>query len=171
MRYQFPSASTLHFASLELHGIVVLRKLSIVGTLVGTIRIQLFNGRIRYAFAVFHRLLKKMAVCKYCSFNLNGSDNAWLAFLYSLCDVGCIALHLLVVLGTIGCIWIVRILKTVCLYLLLVSKNSLSVLYDILFIKQTLKNIVLRRGFRKNRKHLHDEVANYGKIALKRFRV
>ena len=77
--------------------------------------------------------LKEMAVCKYCSFNLNGSDDVRLAFLYSLCDVGHIALHLLVVLGTIGCIRIVRILKAVCLYLLLVSKYSLSVHYDILF--------------------------------------
>ena len=77
---------------------------------------------------------------------LNGSDDVRLAFLYCLCDVGHIALHLLVVLGTIGCIRIVRILKTVCLYLFLVSKYSLSVHYDILFIKQTLKKIMCRRN-------------------------
>lgn len=144
MWYQFPSASTLHLASLELHGIVVLCKLSIVRTLIGTICIQVFNRRIRDTFTVFHGLLKKMAVCKYCCLNLNGSDDVRLAFLNSLCDVGHIALHLLIVLGTIGCIRIVRILKTVSLYLLLVSKNSLSVLYGILFIKQTLKKIMYR---------------------------
>ena len=86
MRNQFPSASTLHFASLELHVIVILRKLSIVGTLVGTIRIQLFNGRIRDAFAVLHRLLKKMAICKYSSFNLYGSDNAGIHTLEEIKD-------------------------------------------------------------------------------------
>ena len=171
MWYQFPSASTLHLASLELHGIVVLCKLSIVWTLIGTICIQVFNRRIRDTFTVFHSLLKEMAVCKYCSFNLNGSDDVRLAFLYSLCDVGHIALHLLVVLGTIGCIRIVRILKTVCLYLLLVSKYSLSVHYDILFIKQTLKKIMCRRSSRKSCQHLHDEITNSGKIALKRIRV
>ena len=109
MWYQFPSASTLHLASLELYGIVVLCKLSIVRTLTGTICIQVFNRRIRDTFTVFHGLLKKMAVCKYCCFNLNGSYDARLALLYSLCDIGHIALHLLVVLGTIGCIKIIRI--------------------------------------------------------------
>ena len=104
MWYQFPSASTLHLTRLELHGIVVLSKLSIVRTLIGTICIQVFNSRIRDTFTVFHGLLKKMAVCKYCCFNLNGSDDVRLAFLYSLCDVGHVALHLLVVLATIGCI-------------------------------------------------------------------
>ena len=143
MRYQFPSASTLHLASLELHGIVVLCKLSIVGTLIGTISIQLFNCRIRDTFTVFHRLLKKMTVCKYSCFHLNGSDDAGLAFLYSFCEVGYIALHILVVLTTIGRIWIVRILKTVSLYLLLVSKNNLSVLYDIreFGIRNTIKKL------------------------------
>lgn len=149
MWYQFPSASTLHLASLELHGVMVLRKLSIIGTLIGTIRIQVLNGGIRDTFTVFHRLLKKMTVCKYSCFHLDGSDDAGLAFLYSFCDVSHIALHLLVILATIGRIWIVGVLETVSLYLLLVSKNSLSVLYDILFIKQTLKKIVLRRGLRK----------------------
>ena len=51
-------------------------------------------------------------------------DDVRLAFLYSLCDVGHIALHLLVVLGTIGCIRIVRILKAVCLYLLRLKQES-----------------------------------------------
>ena len=171
MWYQFPSASTLHLASLELHGIVVLRNLLIVRTLIGTICIQVFNRRIRDTFTVFHGLLKKMAVCKYYCLNLNGSDNARLAFLNSLCDVGHIALHLLVVLGTIGCIRIVRILKTVSLYLLLVSKNSLSVLYDILFIKQTQKKIMCRGSGRESSQHLHDKITNSGKIALKRIGV
>ena len=153
MWYQFPSTATLHLTCLELHGIVIIRKLSIVWTLIGTICIKVFNGRIRDTFTVFHSLLKEMAVCKYCSFNLNGSDDVRLAFLYSLCDVGHIALHLLVVLGTIGRIRIVRILKTVCLYLLLVSKYSLSVRYDILFIKQTLKKIMCRRSSWKHRRH------------------
>ena len=99
MWYQFPSTATLHLTCLELHGIVVLCKLSIVWTLIGTICIQVFNGRIRDTFTVFHSLLKEMAVCKYCSFNLNGSDDVRLAFLYSLCDVGHVALHLLVILG------------------------------------------------------------------------
>ena len=171
MWYQFPSASTLHLTCLELHGIVALCKLSIVRTLIGTICIQVFNSRIRDTFTVFHSLLKEMAVCKYCSFNLNGSDDVRLAFLYCLCDVGHIALHLLVVLATIGCIRIVRILKTVCLYLLLVSKYSLSVHYDILFIKQTLKKIMCRRSSWKSCQYLHDEITNSGKIALKRIGV
>ena len=77
-------------------------------SLVGTICIKVFNGRIRDAFAVFHRLLKKMAVCKYSSFHQNGSDDARLAFLYCLCDVGHIALHLLVDLGCHEAIELVR---------------------------------------------------------------
>ena len=92
MWYQFPSASTLHLASLELHGIVVHRKLSVVETMTGTICIQVFNSRMRDAFTIFHSLLK-MAVCKYCCFNLNGSDDVKLVFLYSLCYIGYIALH------------------------------------------------------------------------------
>ena len=76
-----------------------------------------------------------------------------------------------VVLATIGCIRIVRILKTVCLYFLLVSKYSFSVLYDIQLIEQALKNIMCRRSGRKSCQHLHDEITNSGKIALKRISV
>jgi hypothetical protein len=113
----------------------------------------------------------KMAVCKYNCFYLNRSYDAGLASSTIFCDVGQIALHPLAILATIGSIRIVRILKTVSHYLFLVSKNCLSVLYDILFIILTLKKIVLWRGCRKNRKQLHYEVANYGKIALKRLGV
>ena len=45
-------------------------------------------------------------------------------------------------MGVSAPIVIVRILKTVCLYLLLVSKYSLSVHYDILFFKQTQERSV-----------------------------
>lgn len=78
-----------------------------------------------------------MTICKYCSFHLNGSDDVGLSLLHGFCDIGHIALHLPVVLVTVGRIRIIRILDTIRLYLLLVPQDSLSVLYGILFVKQT----------------------------------
>lgn len=122
----------------------------------------------RDTFTVFYSFLKEMTICKYCSFHLNGSDDVGLSLLHGFCDIGHIALRLPVVLFTAGCIRIVSILDTIRLYLLLVPQDSLSVLYDILFIKQTFKKIMRYSGGRKSNKHLHDEIACPCNIALKR---
>ena len=53
--------STLHLASLELHGIVVLCKLSIVWTLIGTICIQLNAS----SFQIFADAAAKQIICIY----------------------------------------------------------------------------------------------------------
>ena len=52
MRNQFPAASALHFTSLELHIIVGLGKLSVLRTLVGTVGIEAFDGRVCNSLAV-----------------------------------------------------------------------------------------------------------------------
>ena len=48
------------------------------------------------------------------------------------------------------------------------NRQQVKMLYGILFIKQTLKKIMYRGSGRKSCQHLHDEIANSGKIALKR---
>lgn len=126
---------------------------------------------IRDTFTVFYSFLKEMTICKYCSFHLNGSDDVGFPLLHGFCDIGHIALHFPVVLVTVGRVRIIRILDTVRLYFLLVPQDSLSVLHDILFVKQTFKKIIRYGGGRKSNKHLHDEIAYPCDIALKRVRV
>ncbi len=75
MRYQFPSASTLHLASLKLHVVMISGKLTVLGTPVGTVGIQVFYSGSGYPFAVSDSLPKEMAVGKDCSFYLYGGDD------------------------------------------------------------------------------------------------
>lgn len=139
MRYKFPAASTLHLAGLELHVIVPFGKLAVLGTLVGAVGIQVLYSGVGNSLAVLHGILQKMAVGEDRRLDLYGSNDAGLSLLHGLRDVGHISLHLLPVLVAIGCIGIVRGLKAVCLDSFLVTKHSLSVLYGVLFVEQTLQ--------------------------------
>ena len=67
---QFPAASSLHLAGLELYVIMAPGKLAVLRTLVGSVGIQILYGRASDSFTVPNGILKEMTVGKDCRLDL-----------------------------------------------------------------------------------------------------
>ena len=135
-------ASSLQLTREQFHAHMQFCELTVLGTLVCTVGIYILYQMACHPFRIGHGILQEMTVGESDGLCLHGGNDAWLVLFYSFCDVGHIAGDLLSALVTVCGIWVVRALKAVTGYLVLVTKLNIAFLHYILVVEYTVKQII-----------------------------